>query len=171
MGAAMSITAFPVLARILKERNLLRTSMGTLSIACAAVGDVAGWCILAGIVALVRASEHSPSIGIMFALAAAFGLAMVFGARRLLRGFESHYHVHGGLTENAISLIVLVLLASALVTEALGFHLLFGAFLAGCVMPKNHASSRNSSRNSNSLPWRCCCRSFSPSQACVPVSD
>src|SRR5580700_10711586 len=113
MGAAMSITAFPVLARILTERNLLRSRMGTLAIACAAVDDVTGWCILAYIV------------------------FMLFGVRRLLVWLESSFRKNGRLTENALACMVLLVLASAPTTEALGIHLLFGAFLMGAIMPKS----------------------------------
>ena len=139
MGSAMSITAFPVLARILSERNLLRTRMGTLAIACAAVDDVMGWCILAYIVVLIRAAHSTIPIWVTVAGALAFVLAMVFGVRRLLKRFEAKYVETVGLTDNTISLIILFVLASALITEALGIHFLFGAFLAGSIMPKNRA--------------------------------
>src|SRR5690606_35398209 len=62
IGAAMSITAFPVLARILSERNMLRTKVGTVTLACAAVDDVTAWCILAYILAMVRANEAAVSL-------------------------------------------------------------------------------------------------------------
>src|SRR5450631_4143956 len=84
MGAAMSITAFPVLARILTERKLLGSRVGTLSIACAAVDDVTGWCILAYIVVLVRSEKASTPAWLMIGAALAYVLIMVFGIRRLL---------------------------------------------------------------------------------------
>jgi Kef-type K+ transport system membrane component KefB len=139
MGAAMSITAFPVLARILTERGLLRTRLGTLSIACAAVDDVTGWCVLAYIIVLIRATHSANSVWITLAGSVAFVLVMAFGVKRLVRKFEDHYVAHAGFTDNSISLIILFLLASALTTQLIGIHLLFGSFLAGSIMPKNRA--------------------------------
>jgi Kef-type K+ transport system membrane component KefB len=139
MGSAMSITAFPVLARILSERNLLHTRVGTLSIACAAVDDITGWCILAYIVVLVRAARSATPVWVTLGGSALFVLVMVFGVRRLLKHLESWYLKRGELTENITAAIVVFALASALATEALGIHLLFGAFLAGSIMPKGKA--------------------------------
>src|SRR5579885_614713 len=136
MGAAMSITAFPVLARILSERNLLSSRLGTVAIACAAVDDVTGWCILAYIVVLIRATSSSTPLWLTLGGSLAFVLLMIFGAKRLLRRFEKHFVKHHGLSENAIALMILLVLASALLTEYLGIHLLFGAFLMGAIMPK-----------------------------------
>jgi Kef-type K+ transport system membrane component KefB len=138
MGAAMSITAFPVLARILSERNMLASRLGTVAIACAAVDDATGWCILAYIVVLIRSAHSSTSIWITIAGLVAFGLIMIYGVRRMLRGFEKSYKEHGALSENMMALMLLLVLISALCTEALGIHLLFGAFLMGAIMPKNH---------------------------------
>ncbi len=136
MGAAMSITAFPVLARILSERNMLASRLGTVAIACAAVDDVTGWCILAYIVVLIRAAHSSTSIWITTAGLAVFGLIMIYGVRRLLRGYERVYKEKGELSENLMALMLLLVLLSALCTEYLGIHLLFGAFLMGAIMPK-----------------------------------
>jgi Kef-type K+ transport system membrane component KefB len=136
MGAAMSITAFPVLARILSERNMLASRLGTVAIACAAVDDVTGWCILAYIVVLIRAAHSSTSIWITTAGLAVFGLIMIYGVRRLLRAYERIYKEKGELSENLMALMLLLVLASALCTEYLGIHLLFGAFLMGAIMPK-----------------------------------
>lgn len=136
MGAAMSITAFPVLARILDERNMLRSRLGTVAIACAAVDDVTGWCILAYIVVLIRSAHSSTSIWITIGGILVFGLAMIHGVRRLLRGFERSYRAKGALSENLMALMLLLVLASSLFTEYLGIHLLFGAFLMGAIMPK-----------------------------------
>jgi Kef-type K+ transport system membrane component KefB len=138
MGAAMSVTAFPVLARILTERDLMRTRVGTVTIACAAVDDVTAWCILAGVVVLVRSSAEGLPLWVTLAGSAAFILGMIFIARRLFRGFETSFHRRGGVvTQDALALILLVALASAWATEWLGIHALFGAFLAGAVMPKD----------------------------------
>jgi len=136
MGAAMSITAFPVLARILAERNMLGSRLGTVAIACAAVDDVTGWCILAYIVVLIRSAHSSTSIWITVGGLAAFGLIMIYGVRRLLRGYERIYKAKGEISENLMALMLLLVLVSALCTEYLGIHLLFGAFLMGAIMPK-----------------------------------
>lgn len=142
IGAAMSITAFPVLARILTERNLMQTRMGALSIACAAVDDVTGWCILAYVVLLVRAQSAS---SLWFTLLGAVGYAafMIFGLRPLLIRFETSFRKRGRLTENALSFMIVLALLSALVTERLGIHLLFGAFLLGAIMPKTEEFTRS----------------------------
>ena len=136
MGAAMSITAFPVLARILSERNLLGSRLGTVAIACAAVDDVTGWCILAYIVVLIRAAHSAASIWITIGGLGVFFLVMIYGVRPLLRSFTKIYTKKGELSENLLALMILLVLASALLTEYLGIHLLFGAFLMGAIMPK-----------------------------------
>jgi|CZKD01.1.fsa_nt_gi Kef-type K+ transport system membrane component KefB len=136
MGAAMSITAFPVLARILAERNMLGSRLGTVAIACAAVDDVTGWCILAYIVVLIRSAHSSTSIWTTIGGIVVFGLVMIYGVRRLLRGYERVYKAKGELSENLMALMLLLVLVSALCTEYLGIHLLFGAFLMGAIMPK-----------------------------------
>ena len=137
IGAAMSITAFPVLARILTERGLLNTRLGSISIACAAVDDVTGWCLLAFLVLLARSAEATTSIWItLFGVLAYIGI-MVFGARRLLIRLKSMYEKRGFLTQNMMALVLLLLLASSWVTEELGIHALFGAFLIGAIMPKH----------------------------------
>lgn len=137
MGAAMSITAFPVLARILTERNMLRSRLGTVAIACAAVDDVTGWCILAYIVLLIRAASSGHSVWITVGGLIAFALVMIYGVQRLLRRFESVFRERGELSDNLMALILLLALSSALFTERLGIHLLFGAFLMGAIMPKD----------------------------------
>jgi Kef-type K+ transport system membrane component KefB len=138
MGSAMSITAFPVLARILAERDMLGSRLGTVAIACAAVDDVTGWCILAYIVVLIRSAHSATSIWWTVAGILVFGLAMIHGVRRLLRGFARVYEKKGALSENLMALMLLLVLASSLLTEYLGIHLLFGAFLMGAIMPKDH---------------------------------
>lgn len=136
MGTAMSITAFPVLARILKERNLTRTPLGALAISCAAVGDISAWCVLAGIVLVVRVNATSLPLWMVLPGVAAFIVAMLFGVRRLLRRLEAKYHEQGKITQNLLALILLLVLLSAWITEQLGVQALIGAFLLGAVMPK-----------------------------------
>ena len=136
MGAAMSITAFPVLARILTERDLLGSRLGTIAIACAAVDDVTGWCILAYIVVLIRSAHNTTSIWLTVGGILGFALVMIYGVRRLLRRYQTIYRERGQISENLMALMLLLVLASALCTEWLGIHLLFGSFLMGAIMPK-----------------------------------
>jgi Kef-type K+ transport system membrane component KefB len=136
MGAAMSVTAFPVLARILTERNMFRTRVGSVAIACAAVDDVTAWCLLAGIVVLVRASSLELPVWLTVVGLAAFVLLMGFVVRPALRRLEMVYE-RGQLTQDLIAVILLVVLASGWITETLGVHALFGAFLAGVMMPRH----------------------------------
>lgn len=137
MGAAMSITAFPVLARILSESHMIDTRLGTVAISCAAVDDVTGWAVLAYIIALVRAhgSNTPPWLTLLGSLV--FVLVMVFGVKRLLRHFAAAFDRSGQLSDSMLALVVLLVLGSALATEWLGIHLLFGAFLLGAIMPKD----------------------------------
>jgi Kef-type K+ transport system membrane component KefB len=137
MGAAMSVTAFPVLARILAERDLLRSPIGTLAIACAAVDDITGWCILAYIVVFIRSEKASLPVWATVGGALVYVLIMLFGVRRLLPRFETQFRKEGRHTESAVSLMIILALASALATEWLGIHLVFGAFLMGVIMPKS----------------------------------
>jgi Kef-type K+ transport system membrane component KefB len=137
MGAAMGITAFPVLARILSDRNMVGTKLGSLAIACAAVNDVTGWCILAYIVVLVRAHGAGTPLWVTLVGLGIFAALMFTAVQRLLLGFETSYRRHGELGEGLLTLIVVFVFASALVTERLGLHLLFGSFLAGVIMPKD----------------------------------
>ncbi len=143
MGSAMSITAFPVLARILGERKLLHTRIGTFSIACAAADDITGWCILAFIVALTRARRPSMPIWATVGGTVVYIVILVFGVKPLLPSFEASFLRHGRLTENAISLMIVLALAAACATEWLGIHLVFGAFLMGAIMPKSPEFTRS----------------------------
>ena len=142
MGAAMSITAFPVLARILTDRDMLGSRLGTLAIACAAVDDITGWCILAYIVVQIRTQAGSNSLWMTIAGTVSFGLLMIYVVKPQVRRFYTTYERLGQLSEGALALLVLFVLVSALITEWLGIHLLFGAFLAGVIMPKEHVFVR-----------------------------
>jgi Kef-type K+ transport system membrane component KefB len=136
LGAAMSITAFPVLARILTERKLINTHLGTVAIAVAAVDDVTGWCLLAFVVLLVR-SQAAGSIWLMLIGIVFYVAVMFFVVRRFLWRLEGMYEKRGFLTQNMMALVLLIVLASSLMTETIGIHALFGAFLIGAIMPKH----------------------------------
>jgi Kef-type K+ transport system membrane component KefB len=137
MGAAMSVTAFPVLARILTERGLTGSRMGTMAIACAAIDDVTGWCVLAYIVGQVRTANSALPLPVIVSGLVLFVVLMVWGARIPLARIERSYFKRGELSDNLKALLLLFLMLSALATETLGLHLLFGAFLAGAVMPRH----------------------------------
>jgi Kef-type K+ transport system membrane component KefB len=136
IGVAMSITAFPVLARILEERGLTGTRLGNTAIACAAVDDVSAWCLLATIVAIVRSREMLEAL-FTIVLTLGFILLMLFVIKpriyRLLGGNASSEADKKWLLAKAVTLIFVC----ALVTELIGIHALFGAFLAGVVMPSD----------------------------------
>jgi Kef-type K+ transport system membrane component KefB len=136
MGAAMSVTAFPVLARILRERDLHRTRLGTISIACAAVDDVTAWCILAYILALARASHGTHPLWWTVLGLFAFVVFMTTAVRLWLQSFVNRFRSRGSISDDMMGVILLILLGSAAITEWLGIHLLFGAFLFGAIMPK-----------------------------------
>jgi Kef-type K+ transport system membrane component KefB len=136
MGTAMSITAFPVLARILKERNLLGTDLGATAISCAAIDDISAWLLLAGLTATVHSSQSWHRLAITLLLLIGFVAIMLVPIRRAAASLESSYRKHGAGAE-LISALILCLLAASWVTERLGVHALFGAFMAGLVMPKS----------------------------------
>lgn len=137
MGAAMSVTAFPVLARILRERDLHRTRLGAISIACAAVDDVTAWCILAYILALARASHGTHPLWWTVLGLLAFVVFMTTAVRLWLQSFVNRFRSRGSISDDMMGVILLILLGSAAITEWLGIHLLFGAFLFGAIMPKD----------------------------------
>ena len=133
IGVAMSITAFPVLARILEDRKLTNTHLGAIAITCAAVDDVTAWCILALVIALVKATGVEIS-AITIILTLSFAGVMFFLVRpqlsRVIKEPDSQVH-----RRRLIPLMLAFMLACALITETIGIHALFGAFVAGVVMP------------------------------------
>ena len=136
IGTAMSVTAFPVLARILKERNLLGTNLGTMAISCAAIDDISAWLLLAVLTAMVHSAESWQRLAVILLLLVAFVAVMLVPLRRAALLLESLYRKYGAGVE-FISCLVLIMLAASWVTERLGVHALFGAFMAGLIMPKN----------------------------------
>jgi len=131
MGTAMSVTAFPVLARILTEKKLLNTRVGTIAIACAAVDDATAWFLLAIIIAVVRSSLNQTALWQLLAGLVIYLGIMFLAIKPLLTRLPSQ--IGPGL----MGIMLLVVLGSSLTTELLGIHMLFGAFLAGVIMPKN----------------------------------
>jgi len=137
IGAAMSVTAFPVLARLLAEHRLTETRLGVLAIACAAVDDVSAWCILAVVVALSRPGLASTGLALMLIGSVAFLAGMFLVVRPRLAWLARRQAAEGGISRGMLSAIVIVMLMSAWVTQKLGIHALFGAFVAGVIMPKS----------------------------------
>ncbi|PZF72547.1 cation:proton antiporter domain-containing protein [Taibaiella soli] len=136
MGIAMSITAFPVLARIIRERNWQKTRLGTLAITCAAADDITAWCLLAIVVAIAKAGSLSAAMyTILFALI--YVLAMFFIIKPFLSKLLSRKTEDKNIHRSTLALVFVVLLLSAYCAEVIGIHALFGAFLAGVVMPQN----------------------------------
>lgn len=135
LGSAMSITAFPVLARILIERDLLRTKVGAVTITCAAVDDVTAWCLLAFVVAIVRATGLQQAL-ITVGFALFYIGAMCFMLRPLLARFGSFYEHSGRLSQNMVAVVFILVLVSAAVTDFIGIHAIFGAFMLGAMLPK-----------------------------------
>ena len=135
MGAAMSITAFPVLVRILDDQRLLATPIGTLAVACAAFDDAAGWLILAVLTAVAGTGSVADAVVTLLGLGV-YGLVMMMAVRPLLARFVGRQGVAFGTTPADFGVILVTVLLSAYATEALGVHALFGAFFAGAVMPR-----------------------------------
>jgi Kef-type K+ transport system membrane component KefB len=135
LGAAMSVTAFPVLARILIERDLLKTKVGAVTLTCAAVDDVTAWCLLAFVVATVRAAGLHQAL-----MTAGFALiyigVMFFLIRPLLSRFGRLYENSGRLSQNLVAVIFVLVLVSATATDLIGIHSIFGAFMLGAILPK-----------------------------------
>ena len=135
MGAAMSITAFPVLVRILADQRLMGTRIGTLAIACAALNDAAGWLILSAVTAIVRAGGLEEAMRPLAGLAV-YGIVMMWVARPLLARVVRRRGAAFGTTPSDLAMILGVMLLSAYTTDVLGVHALFGAFFAGVIMPR-----------------------------------
>lgn len=134
MGIAMSIAAFPVMARIIQERNLTKTKLGTLAITCAASDDITAWCILAVVIAIVKAGTITGAL-FTIALSIIYLFVMIKLVQPFLKKFGEVYSNKESLSLNIVAAIFGILLISSLITEVIGIHPLFGAFLAGAIMP------------------------------------
>ena len=134
VGAAMSITAFPVLARILDDHSLLATELGILAISCAAFDDVTGWLIVAGILSLVNGTTVS-TFSIRLLMFLGYIAVMTLLVRRALEWAAGTPRFASTTSPGLTGIILLVVLVSAWITDVLGVHALFGAFFAGLMMP------------------------------------
>jgi len=141
LGVSMSVTAFPVLARILTDRGMHRSPMGTIALTCAAVDDVTAWCLLAFVVSVATATEMMGAlrtvvlslvyVAVMFALVRPLVL-------RLMRRMERDQTLSRPLIAGAF----VALLLSALATEWIGIHAIFGAFVMGVIVPADSRLAR-----------------------------
>jgi len=150
VGTAMSVTAFPVLARILKERNLMGSNLGNMSLACAAIDDISAWLLLAVLTALAHSSTSWRHFLSTIALLVMFIAFMLIVVRRFGSILENWYQKRGAGIE-FLSVLALFIFASSWTTEKLGVHALFGAFMAGLVMPKNQQLLHDVSERIESL--------------------
>lgn len=134
MGIAMSITAFPVLARIIRERSLRDKRIEAIAMTSAAINDVTGWVALAFVIAIIKAHSFSNSVYTLLATAG-YMIAMVFIVRplmnKLAKAKENNF-----VKQSTVAIIFIVMLLSSLCTELIGVHALFGAFMAGVIMPQ-----------------------------------
>lgn len=136
MGIAMSIAAFPVMARIVHERNINKTPLGPVIITCAAIDDITAWCILAAIIAIVKAGSFGSSIFVIL-MAITYVIFMFKVVRPFLQRLSDVQTSKRILSKSIIGIFFIVLFISAYATEVIGIHALFGAFMAGVIMPSN----------------------------------
>lgn len=136
IGIAMSITAFPVLARIIQEKGLTKSHLGTITLASAANGDITAWCLLAVVVAFAQAGSMLSAVyNILFS--GVYILFMLFAVRPFLQALGHLYHNKEVIDKGLVAFMFFILVGAAYLTEILGLHALFGAFIAGIVMPGN----------------------------------
>ena len=136
IGISLSITAFPVLARIIQERGLTRSHLGTISLASAANDDITAWCLLAATVGYAQAGTMESALyTVLFSVLYATLMLMVI--RPILKIVGNLYHNQEVVDKSLVAIMFFILLASAYISEILGLHALFGAFVAGIIMPGN----------------------------------
>jgi Kef-type K+ transport system membrane component KefB len=134
LSAAMSITAFPVLARIIQERGLTGTRLGTLALAAGCIDDAAAWCVLAVVLASFGASAVPAAATILGG--AGYALLMLTLGRRALRGLETQAQRAGGVTPTLLAIVLILFTLAGWLTDTIGLHTVFGGFLLGVAMPR-----------------------------------
>ncbi|MGH7879398.1 MAG: cation:proton antiporter, partial [Candidatus Binataceae bacterium] len=140
LGVSMSVTAFPVLARILTDRRVSRTRLGAIALTCAAINDLTAWCLLALVVGVAR-SEGGDALRTLF-LAIGYVALMAFAVRPLMGRLVVVYGNKGRLTQGLMATIFVLLLLSAAATEVIGIHAIFGAFALGAMIPHDSGIAR-----------------------------
>jgi Kef-type K+ transport system membrane component KefB len=148
LGVAMSVTAFPVLARILGDRDMTRTSLGVLALGCAAVADVTAWCLLAFVVGLARANIDGAVL--VIALTVGYIAVMFLAVRPLLQRWVKSLG-DGAPSPGVLAAVFVALLASSVITELIGIHALFGAFALGAMFPHDSHLARDIGRKLEDL--------------------
>lgn len=136
IGISMSITAFPVLARILQERNLMKTRVGVLAITCAAIDDLSAWCLLAALIAIVKAGSFVSSLYTIL-ISIIYVIIMLKVVRPFLQRLGDIFTRKDGISRPVVAIFLITLLTSSYITEIIGIHAVFGAFVAGIIMPPN----------------------------------
>jgi Kef-type K+ transport system membrane component KefB len=139
LGVSLSVTAFPVLARILTDRKLHKTSLGVVALACAAVDDVTAWCLLALVVGVAQ-SEVGSALSVA-ALTLGYIGGMYLIVRPLVARIVPRWETRG-LSKGALAAVFAGLLFSSFITERIGIHAIFGAFLLGAVVPHDSRLAR-----------------------------
>jgi Kef-type K+ transport system membrane component KefB len=142
MGIAMSIAAFPVMARIVQERGLYKQKIGALIITTAAIDDITAWCLLAVIIAIVKAGSFISSLYTV-ALAIGYIIIMIKLIRPFLKRIGDLHNTNDSLSKPIVAVFFVTLLLSAYATEIIGIHPLFGAFMAGVIMPQDKKFRHN----------------------------
>jgi Kef-type K+ transport system membrane component KefB len=133
IGVSMSITAFPVLARILGDRGLQRTQMGIVALTCAAINDAIAWCLLAFVVGVTQATPGAAAQTVI--LTAVYVVLMLTVGRRIMVGAVARFDTSPRIGERSLALVLVAVLLSAVATEFIGIHAIFGAFLLGAILP------------------------------------
>ncbi len=135
MGVSMSITAFPVLSRILSDLGLNKTPLGTTVLTCAAVDDVTAWCLLAVVVGVVEA--HGTGSLITAVTAVAYIVLMIVLVRPTMLRLTVRQENAGRVTQGIMAIVFVLLMLSAMTTELIGIHAMFGAFALGAIIPSD----------------------------------
>ena len=141
LGVSMSITAFPVLARILGDRGLQRTAMGILALTCAAINDAVAWCLLAFVVSVTRATPGAAALTV--ALTAVYVALMLTVGRSVMATAVARLDSSPRIGERSLALVLAAVLLSAVATEFIGIHAIFGAFLLGAIIPHESRIARH----------------------------
>jgi len=141
MGVSMSVTAFPVLARILTDRGMQQSRLGTIALTCAAAGDVTAWCLLAFVISVAKSRGGDAVQTVLLALA--FIALMLTVVRRAAVKLARHEARDEEVSQGTMGIVFVALLLSAFATEWIGIHALFGAFVLGAVIPHDSRLARN----------------------------
>jgi len=141
LGVSMSITAFPVLARILSDRGLQRTDMGVVALTCAAINDAIAWCLLAFVVGVTQ-STTSAAVQTVVLTAVYIALMLTVG-RRAMAAMVERFDRSPRIGERSLALVLVAVLLSAVATEFIGIHAIFGAFLIGAIIPHESVIARH----------------------------